>query len=448
MTLFDGLKRPASRNGTLRRILENAGWLLAGKGFGAVLSLVYLGIATRSLGAEGFGQLALILGTAQALVALVGFQTWQLVVRYGMPHLQAGRHEKLRDLLRFSILLDYGAAVAGCLLAFIAVRGLGGYFGWSDALQDQALVFAAVMLLTVRLTATGVLRLYDRFRTAALADSIVPSVRLIGALLVLLSGPTITGFLIAWAAAEVVTAAATWWIAARTAKGAMRLGRPPKLSSLFADNPGLGRFALVTNANFTLGAVAKQFSTVIVGLFAGATSAGYYRLAFQLGQSLAKVADLFARAVFAELTRVHFGDSSERLAKLFRASVRFTMLAAAVVVALILLLGKPALLLVAGPEFAGAYPLLLLLGTAAALDLGGVTFEPALLATGRAGLLLKLRITVTALLVVLLVALLPPLGAKGAAIATLSASLAGLLLLGWGAWRAIHHPVSRPAAPE
>jgi O-antigen/teichoic acid export membrane protein len=432
----------------LRRILENAGWLLAGKGFGAVLSLLYLGIATRTLGAEGFGQFALILGTAQALVALVGFQTWQLVIRYGMPHLQAGRQEKLRDLLRFSLMLDYGGALLGCLLALLAVRGLGGYFGWNEELQDHALAFAVVMLLSVRLTAIGVLRLYDRFRTAALADSILPSARLIGAALVLLSGPTITGFLIAWAAAEMVTAAATWWIAARTAKGAMRLGRPPKLGSLFADNPGLGRFALVTNANFTLSAVAKQFSTVIVGLFAGATSAGYYRLAFQLGQSLAKVADLFARAVYAELTRVHFGDSSERLGKLFRASVRFTMLAAAVVVTLILLLGKPALLLVAGPEFAAAYPLLLLLGTAAALDLGGVTFEPALLATGRAGLLLKLRIAVTALLVVLLVTLLPQLGATGAAIATLSASFAGLLLLGWGAWRAIHRPVSRPAAPE
>lgn len=428
------------RSGTLRRILENAGWLLAGKGVGAVLSLIYLGIATRSLGIEGFGQFALILGIAQALVALVGFQTWQLVVRYGMPHLQAGRQDKLGDLLRFSLVLDFGGAIVGCVLAIVGVKALAGFFGWSETLQDHALLFAIVMLLSIRSTATGVLRLYDRFRTAALADSIIPVLRMAGALLVLLAGATVSGFLLTWAAAEVVTALATWWLAARTAGKSMTLGRLPGWRTLRTDNPGLGNFALVTNLNFTLGAVSKQFSTVIVGLFAGPAAAGYYRLAFQLGQALAKVADLLARAVFAELTRVHVRDGREDLTRLFRSSMRFSMLGAVAVVALLLLLGKPALLLLAGPDFAGAYPLLLLLGTAAALDLGGVNFEPALLATGRARLLLTLRVVVTAFLITLLIVLLPPKGAMGAATATLAASLAGLLLFGWGAWRAIHRP--------
>jgi O-antigen/teichoic acid export membrane protein len=98
------------------------------------------------------------------------------------------------------------------------------------------------------------------------------------------------------------------------------------------------------------------------------------------------------------------------------------------------------LLLVAGPEFAGAYSLLLILGVAAALDLAGVSFEPALLATSRAGLVLKLRLLLTILLVALLVILLPPMSTVGAALATLAASLAGLILFGFAAWRSIHRP--------
>jgi O-antigen/teichoic acid export membrane protein len=263
---------------------------------------------------------------------------------------------------------------------------------------------------------------------------------MIGAVIVLLAGPSVLGFLIAWGAAEIAAAAASWWLAARAAGGLMTLGRLPNVLRVFQENPGLGTFAAVTNLNSTLGTVSKQFATVIVGLFAGEAAAGQYRLAYQLGQSLAKVSDLLSRAVFAELTRVRFGAASDNLAKLFRSSVRFSAIAAGVVVALLFLVGKPALLLVAGPEFAGAYPLLLLLGAAAALDLAGVSFEPAMLATGKAGLVLKLRLLVTVLLVALLVVLLPPMSTMGAAIATLAASLAGLILFGFAAWRSIHAP--------
>jgi O-antigen/teichoic acid export membrane protein len=426
----------------MARILENAGWLLAGKGVGAVLSLAYLAIATRTLGAEGFGQFALILAAAQTLGALMGFQTWQIVVRFGMEHLQAGREEKLRDLIGLSLILDFGGALIGCLVAAAAMNLLGDYFEWSEPLRRQALLFAFVMLLSIRSTAVGVLRLYDRFRDGALADAVIPLVRMIGAVVVLLTGPSVRGFLIAWAAAEVAAAAASWWLAARAAGGLMTVRRLPNVPKVFRENPGLGKFAAVTNLNSTLGTVSKQFATVIVGLFAGEVAAGHYRLAYQLGQALAKVSDLLSRAVFAELTRVRFGDAKDNLAKLFRSSVRFSAVAAALIVALLFLVGKPALLLVAGPEFADAYPLLILLGVAAALDLAGVSFEPALLATGRAGLVLKLRLLVTVLLVALLVILLPPISTMGAAIATLAAALAGLILFGFAAWRSIAAPAA------
>jgi O-antigen/teichoic acid export membrane protein len=424
----------------MARILENAGWLLAGKGVGALLSLAYLAIATRSLGAEAFGQFALILAAAQTLGALMGFQTWQIVVRFGMEHLQAGREEKLRDLIGLSLMLDFGGALVGCLVAWASVGLLGDYFDWSEPLRRQALLFALVMLLSIRSTAVGVLRLYDRFRDGAMADAVIPLVRMIGAVIVLLSEPSVLGFLIAWGAAEIAAAAVSWWLAARAAGGLMTVRRLPNVMKVFRENPGLGRFAAVTNLNSTLGTVSKQFATVIVGLFAGEVAAGQYRLAYQLGQSLAKVSDLLSRAVFAELTRVRFGAASDNLAKLFRSSVRFSAVAAGVIVVLLLLIGKSALLVVAGPEFAGAYPLLILLGVAAALDLAGVSFEPAMLATGKAGLVLKLRLLVTVLLVALLVLLLPPMSTLGAAIATLVASLAGLILFGFAAWRSVHAP--------
>jgi O-antigen/teichoic acid export membrane protein len=107
------------------------------------------------------------------------------------------------------------------------------------------------------------------------------------------------------------------------------------------------------------------------------------------------------------------------------------------IVGILFLAGKPALLLVAGNAFEPAYPLLLLLGMAAALDFAGVNFQPALLATGKATLMLKLRLFVTASLLAALFLLLPRYGATGAAMATLTSSMIGLLLFGVAAWRAV-----------
>src|SRR3546814_2806880 len=51
----------------VRAAARNLGWLLASRGVLAVLSLVYLGVATRTLGAADFGRFALITGASQAI---------------------------------------------------------------------------------------------------------------------------------------------------------------------------------------------------------------------------------------------------------------------------------------------------------------------------------------------------------------------------------------------
>jgi O-antigen/teichoic acid export membrane protein len=67
----------------MKRLFSNMGWLLGGRGLNAVLSLVYLALATRALGTVGFGHFALIVALGQAITGLANFQTWQFIVRWG-----------------------------------------------------------------------------------------------------------------------------------------------------------------------------------------------------------------------------------------------------------------------------------------------------------------------------------------------------------------------------
>lgn len=434
------------RPGALGRAVRNLGWLLTGKGVGAVLSLVYLGLATRLLGPERFGQFVLILGVGQGIAALAGFETWQIVVRYGAGPVAAGDRDALSRLVALCVTLDIVAALVGCGIAVGGILLFGARLGLPPSLGLPAMLLCAAMLLSIRSTAVGILRLIDRFGAGAAADASTSVARLLGTLAAVAAGVSVRGFLIAWSVAELVTACVYWTTVARTAPGLRLLPGVRRVRRALRENPGILRYAAITSGGATLNGVGKQLAVLIVGAMAGTAAAGAYRLAYQLAQALARVSEMFARALFAEFAKAHVAAASGEAAALFRQTLLAASLCGVAIVAVLLLGGRPLLLLVAGHAYAAAYPLMLLLGCAAALDVAGVGFEPALMAMGRSGLAFGLRLLVTALLLVGLYAGCHMAGATGAAWAMLAASALALPLFGRAAWRNLHAR-DRPAQP-
>ncbi|MDB5698065.1 MAG: polysaccharide biosynthesis family protein [Alphaproteobacteria bacterium] len=409
---------------------RNLGWLLASRGVLAVLSLAYLAIATRTLGPHDFGRFVLIIGASQAIAVFVGFQTWQIVVRYGVDHLLAGDEARLSRLLRACAALDAGSAITGIGLSAGVLLLWGDSFGMHAGLMRDTMLFAFVQLITIRSTALGVLRLRDRFSLSAVADSMTPVVRFVGAGAASLFMPNLHGFLFAWAAAELVSSGTYWLMLVRT--GDIRLfgshARPK--GKLLEENPGLIRFALSTNAASSLGLGSKQVSTLLVGLYAGPAAAGVFRIAFQVSQGLSKLSQLLARAAFPEIVRAVRSAGAAELGRMLRRLFWASAAAAFVIIALAIPLGRPILSLVAGHDYARAYPLLLWLVAAGCLDLMTVTFEPVLMAAHRAGTALAARAVSTALLLLTTVLLLPTSGPIGASIGILVGSASAALLLG------------------
>jgi O-antigen/teichoic acid export membrane protein len=428
----------APRQSAWHGIVRNTGWLIAGKVISAVLSLAYLGMATRALGPTAFGQFVLILGTAQAIAALVSFETWQLVMRFGMDHVTAARPGALGRLIAFCMTLDVGGAILGAGIASVAVTQLAPLFGWSPKLEGQSLAFCFVLLASFRSAAIGVLRMHDRFGASAFAETMLPVFRMIGVLVVLSMGATVPRVLAAWAIAEFLTAVTHWVLAFRTLPPKRAWFRWTGMLSVPREHPGFWRFAGVTNAGSTMALFGKQFAILLVGAEVSPAAAGGYRIAHQLGQALANVSDMLSRATFSEIMRARSSEAVSDLRLLFRNASRIAMITAGIMIALLLLLGHIALGLLGGPHYASAFPLVLILGTAAAIDAGGVSFEPALLASGKAWISFRLRLLATVVLIVGLVVLLDKLGPIGAAVATLTASTLATLTLGLAARRAIY----------
>jgi O-antigen/teichoic acid export membrane protein len=373
--------KPAS---LLGRMLANTAWLLGSKGVSAVCSLIYLAILARSLGLREFGHFSLILGSAQALVAVASFQTWRVVLRYGAAHVHARDWNAFGRLGLLAGLLDLAGALLGVGLAWIVFYPFASALDLNPEYRDMGFLFACAMLFALNSAPSGIVRALDRFDISAYVETIVPLGRLAAAVAIWLTGPTLAKFLIAWAAVGLAEAIGFWIAARRLCPQAVAWRHFRTLRRAGVENPGVGRFFLVASASATLEGAVRQGPLLAVGYLVDTRTAGLFRLASQLSQALGKLSVLLTRAAYAEINRARVAVDAGQFRKLVTDTSLLAAGAGAVVMVVAMLLGQPLLVLIGGEPFVAAYSILLPLTAAACFELASVAFEPVLHSTGRA----------------------------------------------------------------
>ena len=403
----------------MRRLFTNMGWLLGGRGINAVLSLVYLALATRTLGLEGFGYFAAIVALGQAVTGLANFQTWQFIVRWGANGSEDGGGDggdNLRDATGFAIALDILSVVMGTILAAMLVWSAPYWLPLRDVLLALTFGYCMVSLISIRTTPMGLLRLRFEYATATAAEAVQPIVRAGGAVLAAIYMPTVTGFVLAYAAAEIAVAAALWIAAARIQPidlSAISLLRIP------SQHKDAWRFVWSTNMSGSLTIAGKQVMILLVGTFGGAAMLGGFRVASQLGQALVALAQTISKAILPEL--VHAKEDALAIA---RRMANIAMIGGVIAVLAAIIFGRLGLDLIAGSEFRGQgfYWAMVILSIAGAVELVGASLESLLVSAGRAGTAFIVRAVPTALAFALLNVAIGWNGALGAAFTVLGSS--------------------------
>ena len=401
----------------MKRLLSNIGWLLGGRGFNAVMSLVYLYLATNALGLEGFGHFALIIALGQAITGFANFQTWQFIVRWGASGEgtpDAPDPSAVRDATGFAMALDMLSVVIGIIASGIVVLTAPGWLALPPELYPLTFGYCVVSLLSIRTTPTGLLRLRFKYATATFAEAVQPAIRAAGAILAVLFMPNVMGFVIAWAASEVAVAIALWI-------AAIQEDRPdPRALSLWripAKYPDAWGFVWSTNMSGSLSIAGKQVIILLVGTFGGAALAGGFRVAAQLGQALVSLAQTVSKALFPELVHAKAGalEMARRMANI-------ALVAGVLAVGVAVLGGRWALATLTQADFSAFYWAMVILSIAGAVELIGASLESLLVSAGRAGTAFIVRAVPMALALILLDAAIDWNGAKGAAFAVRGSS--------------------------
>jgi len=380
----DGVPATPSRGGTVRRIFSGLSLVLGGKAGAGLMSLAYLFLATRFLGPEEYGVLVLVHAYITTVCGIVEFPAWQAVVRYGAEAERANDPHRLARLLRFGTVIELSGGLLAIVTAMLLVPLVGPHLGWPAKAMAFAPAYAFAVLGSVRSTPMGYLQLLGRFDLLGLHNLVQPSVRLIGTLIVIAFGWGIKSFLVAWLLAALFEFGVLWAMGLYLAYKRIgpALWRPEK-GRVVAENQGIWRFLVASNADVTFSELAGRATPLIVGWVLGPAMAGLFAVAQRATVIIAQPAQILGNTAYAELAHiVAAGQGGRPLRRTLAKVVAIGLLAALPVVFVVSLLPQQILHILAGNQFKAAAAVMVLIVAARAVALIGPPCSSALSALG------------------------------------------------------------------
>ena len=404
-----------------RSLLKNTGYLSLSKIVAALCGVATLAFAGRGLGVLLFGTLILITSYIKAVSGIAKFQSWQLIVRYGGHGVAHGEPEHFKVATGFAFALDLVSGIGGMLVAAALLPFIGTWVGISSEYLWLGMFYCTLLPIMSSATPDGVLRVLDRFDLISWSGTLSPIVRAILAGFAFASGASFPVYVAIWFVTDLIGNLYPWFLGWRELKrhglleGIRPTLRPATLS-------GAWRFAINVNLATSVQAVWGPIGRLVVGGLLGPAGAALFRVASVLADSAQKPADLLGKAFYPEIMRMDL-SSKQPWKLMLRGSA---MVSAVAILAIVILLigGKPLMILLFGKAFIGAYEPLVILMVIPFLGIFSFPLTPMLYALGRSDAPLKAKLLGSAMFFITIAPLSWRWGVVGAAVALVLANVA------------------------
>jgi len=417
----------------MRRVLANFWILIRGRGAAAIMAFGATALMARSLGPAEFGMVVLIHTYAMLIRALLDFGSVDAIVRFGVPAHDAGDSHALGRLIKVCRRIDKQASITAALLALAVAPFAGPSMGMDNNHVMLLMAYSVVLITTGTGTASGILRLYDRFDILGRQMTISPTIRFMGVVIAWWLSAPIQVFVAIWASGYAAENFYLMWHAKHKYNTHIKeaLAGVSIKDAKLSDFDGLRHFLWVTYWQSNLDILPKHITTVLVGYLLGPAEAGLLRLARELSSMLSKPAILIRQVIFVDLTR-NWNQGNQAFDVI---AYRTALLGGALGSLFVLtsyFFGEHLLATLLGQQFVAAKSILTFMLLAATLDLVASPLRSAIYAMGYAAKAMRLYVVSTSIYLILFVVLTAKMGLIGAGLAASAAAavpLIGMLML-------------------
>lgn len=399
--------------GTRTRLIA-VGHLLSGNFLNALIMLVSVAMAARSLGPATYGVMVLVLSYNRVVERILRFESWQPLIRFAVQDEIKDSPRRLQRLYCYGLMLDMGAAALAAFSAVGLALLFGPLFGLKPIHVELIAIYSIATLFNIAGVPTAALRLSGQFKMLAYAQVTGNILRILLAFICMVTHAGLIGFMIAWTAAQALGSILVFWVGFR-ALNQMGIANPlrARLRGLVKDFPGFFSFACSTNLSLTLRVITTEADSLFVGAVAGSSAAAVYYLAKRIAKVAAQIGAQVQAVVYPDVARMWAKGNVRH----FRAATLQVQMALAAVGMMMLagawLLGPLLIRMGPGIAYQETYILLLTQLVAVMLTLHAAPSRSAMLAMNQSWLVLAISAFGTALFVAVVAYAVPRYGPIG-----------------------------------
>lgn len=444
-----------------KRVARNTGLMVGAKAAAAVIGLISLVLTTRTLPVAEVGILLFLHAYMLLFAEVATFQSWQAMIKYGTPDVEAKNSSKLAELTRFCIALDFVGAVAAFILAVLGLLFIGHFLpllpAFASDVQAQnvdkivklGIPYCLLILVHQGGASTGLLRVFDKFMPLAIQTLVMPIFRLLGVIVTIMMGVGLIGFVLAWFVGSFVAYVALPLFAL------LELHQRKILKSVFSKWPnltapreGIWGFVWKANIDSSLATGTTHLPVLIVMPIFGAAYVGAYKVADDIAKLLSEGYLLLDRVIYPEYARMMARGNGDKIWRLV-VKTGAMMLAGGLILALLpAFLGPSVIPMTFGPGYEDAVPLAVLLVISAAFMGVAAPLYPVFYAAGHPGHAIFARFFGLVIYIGLVIALSNAMGKTGPGWAAIFGNLFAVLLAIILAKKVLKKSMSTDRVPE
>lgn len=310
-----------------RRLARNVSILYSGSFVASLLGLVSLPLSVQLLGPYLFGLFVLIQWYERLFDALINFQSWQVVIKYGAQALEENDNERLKQYIKVAFLIDAVSAVVGALVAMLLADLVGGWLDWDALTIRLARIFSVAISFRITGTAEGVLRLFGRFTAFSIQSVLGSALKLLGIVGLVLFD--VRDNLEAFVYVTLVSVFARHvFLGTVTLRELRRRGLSGWFRAPIRGSGSFVRFAMWSNLQHTVHIPLQEFDKILIAQIISVEAVGVYQVFKQFGQVLSKVTTPIYQAIFPELSSmIAAGRQRTAAVTTAKASVLFLIVA-------------------------------------------------------------------------------------------------------------------------
>jgi O-antigen/teichoic acid export membrane protein len=409
----------AVKKDAISSTVRGAATLFSGNATAGILALVGLAVIARALSPQAFGQLAMITAYGMIFSRLLAFQSSKVFIHLASENEAVRNRDRWIAVLNAALFLDVTSAVLASAVAIGCIPVVA--IAWKLSSDNLIVLFTISVAIATSGTgfAVGLLRMRNRYRTIATHLALSGAAKLAGVLLIASVSPTLLAFAIWTAIMIAATNLSLVILAIRSLSDEERtkLQLTAGWRTVHRDRQMLRKF-LLSNLDAGIRAI-REFDVPLVGVLAGSTEVGFYKIARQIAGILQITLDQFAYVVYPQLARVATDRNRSLFDRLILQSSFWIGSLAFGCTVVFIMTGPFLITFVFGSAYSSAY-------LPASICLGAVTFYgvsqafgPALHALGKFGAFAMAHLIVTAAYLIALSVLAYLYSAAGAAYASM-----------------------------